>query len=325
MRDAPKILLVDHDLSALHALKALLKSHYQVITTQDCFEALKILRREKINVIIADERMPIISGTEILRHARYIMPFATRVLLTDSDRTLIDPTNRSEIFSCIQRPWNYASLYETIIRAVEQSKRVENTSVIPAVKRIPVLIDQVVEPVVSSLKPERLICLVLDHEGYIYQMVKGILEPSHEVFWGQSVTEALSILSCQSVAVFVTELSQGDQEIRGLFNTVKQSHADMLTLVLSDLRDVSLLSELTVRRQVFRSLPKPARRGILEKNLASAIAYYQTTHVLSAQAIPFSAPKMADSQPISSSQSLSKAGKLLLNTGISRGMNIARI
>lgn len=324
MRDAPKILLVDHDLSVLQALKQLLKSHYQVIATQDCFEALKILRQEKINVILADDRMPIISGVEILRHARYIAPNATRILLTDNNRSLLDPKNKSDIFSCIEQPWNYASLYETIIRAVEQSKRLEAVPVIPVVNRIPILVDPIVEPLGVKLEPERLICLVLDHDGYIYQMVNDILGPTHEVFWGQSVVEALSILSRQSVAILVTELCLGDQEIRSLFNTVKQSHADMLTLVLSDLRDVSLLSELTVRRQIFRSLPKPVRRGILEKNLESAIAYYQTTH-LPEQATMCSASNNVARQPEVSGRTLNQSAVRSSSTGIGRGMNIARI
>ena len=55
----PSILLVDDEERILRTLTMLLKMQYQVFSTTDGHEALKILKKEKINVLISDQRMPL--------------------------------------------------------------------------------------------------------------------------------------------------------------------------------------------------------------------------------------------------------------------------
>ena len=66
----PSILLVDDEERILRTLTMLLRMQYQVFATTDGNEALKIIAKEKINVLISDQRMPLMVGTELLRQAK---------------------------------------------------------------------------------------------------------------------------------------------------------------------------------------------------------------------------------------------------------------
>ena len=69
----PSILLVDDEERILRTLTMLLKMQYQVFSTTDGHEALRILKKEKINVLISDQRMPLMIGTELLKQAKSII------------------------------------------------------------------------------------------------------------------------------------------------------------------------------------------------------------------------------------------------------------
>lgn len=103
----PRILLVDDEERILRTLTMLLKMQYQVFSTTDGNEALKILKTEKIHVLISDQRMPLMVGTELLRQAKNLSPQTMRILLTGyaDVEAALDSVNEGEIFRYINKPW----------------------------------------------------------------------------------------------------------------------------------------------------------------------------------------------------------------------------
>ncbi|HEY4714002.1 MAG TPA: response regulator [Aquirhabdus sp.] len=273
MMDKPKILLVDDEERILRSLSMLLRTQYQIFATSDGNEALKILRQEKIHVIISDQRMPIMSGTELLRQARDVAPDTIRILLTgysDADAAL-DALNDGEIFRYINKPWGPKELRETIAQAANIAGKLEALPLEPMVQATPLLQDEP-EIIVNN----RLACLVLDRDEATYLVVKEILGSSHDVFWSQDVNSALHILTSKSIAIMVTELSLGDVDLSAMIKTLKQEHPELLTIILTNFKDTARLIELINQAQVFRYLPKPVRRGLLGRSIESSIARYYT-------------------------------------------------
>jgi len=78
-------------------ITAVFRSGYQVRTTTDCQEALRILQAEQVNTIISDQRMPEMRGVDLLYQARKISPNTMRLLLTGySDiPSILDAINQS--------------------------------------------------------------------------------------------------------------------------------------------------------------------------------------------------------------------------------------
>jgi len=258
----PKVLLVDDEERILRSLGLLLRMQYQVFATSDGHEALEILKREKIHVLISDQRMPVMMGSELLRHARDIAPDTVRILLTgyaDADAAL-EAVNEGEIFRYITKPWGPKELRDTIAQAAEIAVKMEGASVAAA---------EVVDI------PCRLTCLVLDRDESTFRAVQDILGTHHDVVWRQTIQGALQTLSSKAVAILVTELSLGDEDLSAMIKTLKQEHPEMLTIILTCFKDTSRLADLINQAQVFRYLPKPLRKGLLTKSIESTMTRYR--------------------------------------------------
>jgi len=104
-----KILLVDDDSGILKALTRLLKSlEVEIAASDSGAAALEKLRDFKPSVIISDQRMPQMTGTEFLRRSREVSPNSIRILLTGySDiAATIEAINSGAVKYYINKPWN---------------------------------------------------------------------------------------------------------------------------------------------------------------------------------------------------------------------------
>lgn len=263
----PRVLLVDDEERILRSLGLLLRMQYQVFATSDGYEALDILRREKIHVLISDQRMPIMSGSELLRQAKEVAPDTIRILLTgyaDADAALAS-VNEGEIFRYITKPWGPKELRDTVAQAADIALGIEKA--------------EVVSPVAGTCADAGLTCLVLDQDESTYAAVRDILGDGHEVIWARSIPQALQVMATQAVAILVTELSLGNEDLSAMIKTLKQTHPETLTIILTCFKDTSRLVDLINQAQVYRYLPKPVRKGMLTKSIESTIARYHSMTV----------------------------------------------
>jgi response regulator RpfG family c-di-GMP phosphodiesterase len=117
----PKILVVDDEKGILVALSQLLSNEYDVITCQSAEEATEMLKKDSfVTLLLTDQRMPKKSGTELLIESKDIAPLVPKVLITayTDVEDVIRLINEGQIFRYIQKPWNPATLRETIAEAV---------------------------------------------------------------------------------------------------------------------------------------------------------------------------------------------------------------
>jgi two-component system, sensor histidine kinase and response regulator len=115
------IIIVDDEKDNLEALRRLLRSHYEITMTTSPFEALKYFQKAEFHVIISDQRMPEMSGVELLEKVKNVAPLTTRILLTgytDID-SVIGAINRGNIYRYIAKPWDPEELKLTLRQADE--------------------------------------------------------------------------------------------------------------------------------------------------------------------------------------------------------------
>ena len=74
------ILVVDDESSYVESVKDLLRRQYRIFGTTDPFEALSILDEREVHIVLADQRMPKMSGIELLRRVRDKHPETIRVI-----------------------------------------------------------------------------------------------------------------------------------------------------------------------------------------------------------------------------------------------------
>ncbi|MFZ5993765.1 MAG: HD domain-containing phosphohydrolase [Thermodesulfobacteriota bacterium] len=123
MEDTTKtILLVDDEENILSSLQRLLRrENYNVITNTSPAKALETLRHEAVSLIISDQRMPEMDGTEFLERAREIQPEAARIMLTGyaDISAAMAAINQGQVYRFITKPWNDLDLKTTIKQAID--------------------------------------------------------------------------------------------------------------------------------------------------------------------------------------------------------------
>ncbi|MBD3232587.1 MAG: response regulator [candidate division Zixibacteria bacterium] len=129
-----KILTVDDEEGILKALRRLLKNlDVKVLSATNGNEALEILKKEKVPIIISDQRMPEMTGVEFLNKSIDISPDSIRILLTgyaDIEAT-IDAINSGAIRYYINKPWDDETLLSRIRESLdyyeikEENKRLQ--------------------------------------------------------------------------------------------------------------------------------------------------------------------------------------------------------
>lgn len=153
------ILLVDDSAPMLNSLKRVFKyfEEYVVSTALDGQAALNILGAEDIDLVISDENMPGISGTELLNTIRTLYPDVMRFMLTG--RTDIEVAkkaiNNGQIMRFFTKPFDEFELLISVRYAYDQRKlQKENSSLKKVVESQRALLEQLEDkhPGITELK-----------------------------------------------------------------------------------------------------------------------------------------------------------------------------
>jgi len=116
-----KVLYVDDEVHNLTSFKASFRRNFTIFTATSADEAKEVLKKNKIDVLITDQRMPGTVGTELLAHTVETYPDIMRILLTgfaDID-ALKDAVNRGQIYKYLQKPWDDQEVINSITRAFQ--------------------------------------------------------------------------------------------------------------------------------------------------------------------------------------------------------------
>ena len=114
---AMTLLLVDDESNVLSAIRRVLRhENYRILTASSGQEALALLAQHPVGVILTDQRMPGMSGTELLSRARQMHPKAIRMVLSGYTAldSLAEAINRGEISRFLTKPWQDEELLEAV-------------------------------------------------------------------------------------------------------------------------------------------------------------------------------------------------------------------
>lgn len=254
------ILAVDDEERILNGLKSLFRMRYHVFTTTNPNQALDFIKRYKINVIISDQRMPIMLGVEFLRQAREISPNSVRILLTGySDlASIVGSINDGEVYRFISKPWNNQELQQTVAEAVTISMELVNAPAAPVA--LP-----------SRLKVG---ILVVDSDEEVYRVTKGLIDGLCPVHYAASLDDAIALMQEHEIAVVLADVGAGNEDVAAMIKLLKQENPQILTIVLTAASDSDLMIDLINQAQIFRFLNKPVKVNLLKKHLHAALEHY---------------------------------------------------
>jgi response regulator RpfG family c-di-GMP phosphodiesterase len=116
-----KIMIVDDEPANLRTLERLFRDDYSVITAQSGADALSLLEQHDVALIMTDQRMPAMTGIELLERTVALRPHMVRLLLTGYTdlSALIQAINSGNVYRYLTKPWNNDDLRLTVSRALE--------------------------------------------------------------------------------------------------------------------------------------------------------------------------------------------------------------
>ena len=127
------VLIVDDEINNLQLLKRTFRGKYDILTAQNGLEALEVVKQfgDKISLIVSDQKMPVMEGTDFLKQVRQTHPQIVKILLTghvDTD-IIVSAINDCELFQYILKPFEPEELKIAVEKGIEKYSMASNNKV----------------------------------------------------------------------------------------------------------------------------------------------------------------------------------------------------
>jgi response regulator RpfG family c-di-GMP phosphodiesterase len=132
------LLVVDDEADVCDSVHDLLRREFRVLKAKSAAEGYKLMEQNEVHIIMTDQRMPQVTGVEMLSKVRQGHPGAVRMLFTgfaDLD-SIISAINQGHIFQFLKKPWQpeeleaavreAASEYDRLVEQAEQMQRLQS-------------------------------------------------------------------------------------------------------------------------------------------------------------------------------------------------------
>lgn len=257
-----RVLFVDDEPRVLTTMRMLFRNQHELFFAESGQKALELLKTQPVDVIVSDQRMPGMTGIEMLRAARDLNPNAMRILLTGySDlNAIIGSINDGEIFRFVNKPWNNEELTTTVARAVAAARASTAVAGKPE------------EPEQTGPAPG---VLVLDDDQTVPTQIQSILGSDYQVYGATSMESAVSLLEREKIGVVISDTRVDDSPIINLISTLKQHHPELVSVILTDHADAGSAISLINQGQIYRYVVKPVQGTQCKIAVTSALKQHQ--------------------------------------------------
>lgn len=264
----PRILCVDDEPGVLRSLHALLRDRFEMWSATHAGEGLALVRQIGFDVVISDQRMPGMPGTEFLQQVKTLSPHAMRLLLTGHAEftDVLGSVNDSEVFRFIHKPWDNRHLIEMVTYAATVARAVPlRPSAVPA------------EAVCAAagtgprFGSDTETVLLMDDDPAAEQRLRTVLGRDMLLLWARSPREAVGLVQRHRVAVIVADTQAGHRATLDLVRAAKRSSPNTVAVIHAAECDGPTMGRLINEGQIFRFIAKPAGPAHLGRALQAAL------------------------------------------------------
>ena len=176
-----KLLVVDDEPDNLDLLYRTFHREFKVLRAENGPAALEILSKEgDVAVIISDQRMPMMSGTEFLSLTATQYPDIIRIILTGYTdvEDLVEAINAGKVFKYVTKPWDDEELKRVVRQAAETHNVLKSrTQELRRTLRRESLLNAVTNTIRSALSYRQILQTIVETVGSMFEVSCGILRP----------------------------------------------------------------------------------------------------------------------------------------------------
>ena len=323
--DRPRLLFVDDEQRVLNSMRIMFRRQFDLYLASHGAEALDIVKSNDIDVIVADHRMPKMTGVEVLSRVRSMSPRTVRILLTGyADLDAVEGSiNESEVFRFLTKPCAPKQLRETIELAAKLAREAPVPEAQPELSpndtlEIIMEADTVREVGPSSATPEPsrasrtdrmakpkfsatdaaaaaaaapaavaadtgsrpkvasgLGVVVFSSDAEVIDTVQKAVRGRLPVHSAGNIVQVVKILTEHRPGVLVTDVSEDKATIQSMTARLKEHLPQLVTIAVSQHRDVLDMVWLINHGQIFRFLRKPLSAGRCAISLQAALQHHR--------------------------------------------------
>lgn len=323
----PRLLFVDDEQRVLNSMRIMFRRQFDLFLASHGAEALDIVKDQDIDVIVADHRMPKMTGVEVLSKVRTLSPRTVRILLTGyADLDAVEGSiNESEVFRFLTKPCAPKQLRETIELAARLAREAptpeppselspgdtleiimeadtvteiggetKRESAAAAAAAAHSLIERIsrtdrmetpqfavaeqaqAAQIVSSPKAATgLGIVVFSSDNEVIDTVQKAVRGRLPVYSAGNIVHIVRILAEHRPGVLVTDVSDDKATIQAMTARLKEYVPQLVTIAVSQHRDVLDMVWLINHGQIFRFLRKPLSAGRCAISLQAALQHHR--------------------------------------------------
>lgn len=264
-QDKARILFVDDEPRILTTMRMLFRGQYEAHFANSGQEALDWLKVNEVDVIVSDQRMPGMTGVDLLREARDLRPDAMRILLTGySDlNAIIGSINEGEIFRFVNKPWVNQDLKDKVAQAAEAARASREDA-------------RAARGETAEVPPSELpVALVLDEDPTVAPALQGIMGKEYRLIGATTMADALDVMERENVGVVITDTRVEGRSVVQLLSSLKEHNPELISMVVTARADAGMAIELINQGQIYRFITKPLRDVQCKIAVTSALNHHR--------------------------------------------------
>ena len=293
MNQKASVLFVDDEPRVLNSMRGMFRRKFDLHLASDGETAVDIASQKRIDVIVADQRMPGMTGTEVLGRVKELSPDTIRILLTGyADPTAVESSiNDGEVFRFLSKPCTPQVLRHTLDTAIKAARPVKRPEPVreaaskppePPVlttsqsgKDLPDLPTEIraehLDEQAIALERARDIGVVLYtvDAQFAEQAIRAI-SPERRISLATSLIKVMQQMENRQNGVLITDIVCNNVQLQGIIATLKRYVPELVTIVVSNDSDTNDMIDLINCGQIFRYLRKPVTPLRLHMEIAAA-------------------------------------------------------
>ena len=298
----PQVLFVDDEQRVLNSMRIMFRREYDLHLAASGSEALDIVQRTPIDVIVADHRMPQMTGVEVLTQVRQSSPRTVRILLTGyADLDAVEGSiNEGEVFRFLTKPCPPDQLRETIALAAriarkaeapERARQSQQPESVPQLGAAPSpapagAAARAASPAKAQEPGEQaapsrerlaqgLGIIVFSSDEEVVTVVQQSVRGRLPVYRATNIVQVIKALTEHRPGVLLTDISNDKATIQAMTSRLKEHLPELVTIAVSPHRDVLDMVWLINHGQIFRFLRKPLSSGRCAISLQAALKHHR--------------------------------------------------
>lgn len=272
------LLLVDDEPAVLKSLQRVFLDDYNVFTAESGDEALSLLEKEQVHLVVSDFRMPGMDGLQLLHKVKERWPETIRVMLTgyaDVD-AVMDDISSGVIYRFFSKPWDDDSLKLGVRLALQQYNLILTIKRMKQEKAVYTVRDDDFHLAAEKHGEgdSAYSLLFVDDESAVLNSLKRVFQDDYNVMTAESGAEALAILEKEHVHLIVSDFKMPGMDGLQLLHTVKERRPETIRVMLTGAADVDSVMDDISEGVIYKFVSKPWQDEDLKMSVRLALRQY---------------------------------------------------